>query len=53
MDNFDYNNPSFVSHLNSIEGIQFDGRAYALYGMKNVDVHELVLLYRYYLFFRF
>lgn len=33
MDHFDYSNPSFVSRLNSIEGIQFDGRAYALYGI--------------------
>jgi len=32
MDSFDYGNPSLVSRLNSIEGIQFDGRAYALYG---------------------
>jgi hypothetical protein len=32
MDHFDYDNSSSVSRLNSIEGIQFDGRAYALYG---------------------
>lgn len=35
MDHFDYNNSSSVSRLNSMEGIQFDGRAYALYGKKN------------------
>ncbi len=34
MDHFDYGNPSSVSRLNPIEGIQFDGRAYALYGRK-------------------
>jgi hypothetical protein len=43
MDHFDYSNPSFVSHLNPIEGIQFDGRAYALYGMKLVDLHEFYI----------
>ncbi len=45
MDHFDYSNPSFVSHLNPIEGIQFDGRAYALYGMKLVDLHEFYICF--------
>lgn len=33
MDSFDYNDSSSVRYLNPIEGIQFDGRSYALYGM--------------------
>ncbi len=45
MDHIDYDNPSFVSRLNPIEGIQFDGRAYALYGMKNVDLYEFHILF--------
>jgi hypothetical protein len=35
MDNFQYNDTSSVSYLNSLDGIQFDGRSYALYGMIN------------------
>jgi hypothetical protein len=44
MDHFDYGNPSFVSHLNPIEGIQFDGRAFALYGMKIVEFRLILYL---------
>jgi hypothetical protein len=40
MDHFDYDNSSAVSHLNSIEGIQFDGRAYALYGIEMIDRYK-------------
>lgn len=36
MDNFNYDNSAFANRLNSIEGIQFDGRAYALYGMNDM-----------------
>ena len=32
MNHIDYESSASISHLNSIEGIQFDGRAYALYG---------------------
>jgi hypothetical protein len=34
MDHFDYKDLSSVYYLNPIEGIQFDGRSYALYGNK-------------------
>jgi len=34
MDPFDYNDSSSLSYLNPIQGIQFDGRSYALYGNK-------------------
>jgi len=43
MDHFDYSNPSSVSRLNSIEGIQFDGRAYALYD-PNFKIHDTVTI---------
>ncbi|CAF2421686.1 unnamed protein product [Rotaria sp. Silwood2] len=39
MDHFDYGNTAFVSRLNSLEGIQFDGRAYALYDA-NFRIHN-------------
>ena len=35
MDHLDYTESSSVSYLNSIEGIPFDGRSYALYGMQS------------------
>jgi len=43
MDHFDYSNPSFVTHLNPIEGIQFDGRAFALYGMKIINLDQFYI----------
>jgi len=45
MDNFDYNNSSSVSRLNSVEGIQFDGRAYALYGRENIFLYRIFVLF--------
>jgi hypothetical protein len=43
MDHFDYGNPSSVSRLNPIEGIQFDGRAYALYD-PNFKIHDTLTI---------
>ncbi|CAF3843385.1 unnamed protein product [Adineta steineri] len=43
MDAFDYDNSSSVSRLNSIEGIQFDGRAYALYD-SNFKIHDTLTI---------
>ncbi|CAF0878826.1 unnamed protein product [Adineta steineri] len=43
MDPFDYDNSSSVSRLNSIEGIQFDGRAYALYD-SNFKIHDTLTI---------
>ncbi|CAF0823299.1 unnamed protein product [Adineta ricciae] len=39
MDHFNYDNSSSVNHLNPIEGIQFDGRAYALFD-PNFKIHD-------------
>ncbi|CAF0832296.1 unnamed protein product [Rotaria sp. Silwood1] len=43
MDHFDYGNAAFVSRLNSLEGIQFDGRAYALYDA-NFKIHNTLTI---------
>jgi hypothetical protein len=43
MDHLDFNETSSVSYLNSIEGIQFDGRSYALYGMINKNFIQFSL----------
>lgn len=43
MDTFDYDNPSSVSRLNPLEGIQFDGRAYALYD-PNFKIHDTLTI---------
>jgi hypothetical protein len=43
MDHLDYTESSSVCYLNSIEGIQFDGRSYALYGMKTLVFLKLYI----------
>src|SRR5207302_1548827 len=40
MDHFE---SSSVSYLNPIEGIQFDGRSYALYGIINKKFHLIII----------
>ena len=42
MDNLEYNNTSSVSYMNSHDGIQFDGRSYALYGMINETLFSIL-----------
>jgi hypothetical protein len=46
MDHFD---SSSVSYLNPIEGIQFDGRSYALYGIINKFSLKILLIIEFFL----